>query len=338
MESVKELEQKLAEPSERLLNDFSDLDGDILILGVSGKMGPSLATLAQRALEETDSPHKVIGVARFSNPELQQKLENRGITTIQADLLDDEDLQALPEVKYVYYLVGTKFGTSGNECFTWALNSYLPGRVAEKYRNSSIVAFSTGNVYPFTEVERGGATEEDPTGPVGEYAQSCLGRERVFEYFSRTNGTPVLMYRLNYAIDMRYGVLLEVAQAVYQEEPIDLRTGHVNVIWQGDANEIALRCFKKCSSPPFILNVTGCDVISIRWMAEEFGKLLDKKPNFVNSEKPTALLSDASKAHRLFGEPRVLLRQMMEWTAEWVKHDKETYDKPTHFQERKGEF
>lgn len=301
-------------------------------------MGPSLAALAQRAVKESGSNNKVIGVSRFSNPEHREELEDQGITAIPADLMKEDELAALPDAKNVIYLVGTKFGTSGNECFTWALNSYLPGRVAEKYRESNIVAFSTGNVYPFTDVEGGGPTEEDPTGPVGEYAQSCLGRERVFEYFSKTNGTPLLIYRLNYAIDMRYGVLLEIAQSVYNGTPIDLKTGYVNVIWQGDANEIALRCFSKCTSPPNVLNVTGTETISVRWMAEQFGELFNKEPKFVNQEEPTALLSNASKAERLFGKPRVSLPQMIEWTAEWVKREGETLDKPTHFQERKGAF
>lgn len=338
MKSVEELEQKLSEPSERLLKDIADLDGDILILGVAGKMGPSLATLARRALDKTGSRNKVIGVSRFSNPEYRKQLDDQGITTIAADLLNDEELQSLPDAKNVIYLVGTKFGTSGNECYTWALNSYLPGRVADKYQDSSIVAFSTGNVYPFSDVKKGGPTEEDPTGPVGEYAQSCLGRERIFEYFSITNKTPTLIYRLNYAIDMRYGVLLEIAQSVYNDEPIDLTTGYANVIWQGDANEIALRSFKECTSPANFLNVTGPEVLSIRSLAEEFGKHFNKSPKFVNEEAPTALLSDASKAHHLFGKPRVSVPQMIEWTAEWVKREGETLGKPTHFQERKGEF
>lgn len=338
MKSVEELDQKLSEPSERLLKDISELDGDIIILGVGGKMGPSLAALAQRAVDQAGSDITIYGVSRFSNPEHREELEKKGITTIPADLMKEDELNALPDAKNVIYLVGTKFGTGGNECFTWVLNSYLPGRVAEKYPDSSIVAFSTGNVYPFTEVDKGGPTEEDPTGPVGEYAQSCLGRERVFEYFSRINETPLLIYRLNYAIDMRYGVLLEIAQAVDQGKPIDLRTGYVNVIWQGDANEIALRCFSHCTSPPNILNVTGPETISVRWLAEQFGDLLNKKPNFVNKEEPTALLSNAAKAVRLFGEPLVSLSQMIEWTAAWVKRQGETLGKPTHFQERKGAF
>ena len=338
MKSTAELNKKLSEPSERLINDLSDMEGDILILGVAGKMGISLATLAKQAFRKSGSPGKVIGVSRFSNPKYRKELDDEGITTIKADLMDDRELQALPDAKYVIFLVGTKFGTRGNECYTWALNSYLPGRVADKYRRSSIVAFSTGNVYPFVDIKSGGPTEEDPTGPVGEYAQSCLGRERVFEYFSLTNKTPLLIYRLNYAIDMRYGVLLEVAQSVYEGRSIDVSTGYVNVIWQGDANEIALRSLKKCSSPANVLNVTGPEVVSVRWLAEQFGERFNRKPVIVNKEKPTALLSNASKSRRLFGDPLISLHQMIEWTAEWVKSGGETLGKPTHFQERKGAY
>ncbi len=338
MKIVDELDQKLSTPSDRLINDLKKLSGDILILGAGGKMGPSLCMLAKRALSEAGSGNSVIGVSRFSDSESQEKLNSFGIETIEADLMNEEDLQALPDIKNVIYLVGNKFGTTGNEHITWALNSYLPGRVATKFKKSSIVAFSTGNVYPFVEIDSGGATEKDATGPVGEYAQSCLGRERVFEHFARINETPMLFFRLNYAIDMRYGVLLEVAKSVQNERPIDLSTGHVNVIWQGDANEIALRCLHHCSNPPEVLNVTGPETLSIRWLAEEFGKILDKTPQFTNSEKSTALLSNASKAHRLFGYPKVTLKEMIEWTAEWVQHDGATLDKPTHFQERKGAF
>lgn len=338
MKTAEELDRTLSTPSDRLIQDIKDLDGDILILGAGGKMGPSLALLAQRALEKARSKDQVIGVSRFSDEHSREKLEKAGIKTVAADLMNEEQLQSLPEAQNVIYLVGNKFGTTGNEHLTWALNSYLPGRVANKFARSSIVVFSTGNVYPFADVRSGGATENSPVDPVGEYAQSCLGRERVFNYFSEKNKTPVLFFRLNYAIDLRYGVLLEVAQSVHKNKPIDLRTGYVNVIWQGDANEIALRCLKKCTAPPGVLNVTGSETISIRRLARQFGKRLGKIPEFINQEKPTALLSDASKAHQLFGKPLVNLEQMIEWTVEWIRQEGETLDKPTHFQERKGAF
>lgn len=338
MKTVDELDEKLSSPSGRLVSDVADLEGDILILGAGGKMGPSLAALAKRAVDESGVSREIICVSRFSNKEHRDELENQGIKTLAADLMNEADLRGLPDIKNVIYMVGQKFGTSGNENLSWALNSYLPGRVAEKYKNSSIVAFSTGNVYPLVDVNSGGADENQQPAPVGEYAQSCLGRERVFEYFSKKNGTPILHFRLNYAIDMRYGVLLEIAQSVYQKLPIDLRTGQVNVIWQGDANEIAIRCLHHCSSPPAMLNVTGPETISVRWLAEEFGKLLQKTPDFMYEESPTALLSNASKCHQLFGYPAVSLREMMGWIAEWILNEGETINKPTHFQERKGKF
>lgn len=339
MKSVEELDQKLSEPSDRLIKDISKLEGDILILGAGGKMGPSLAVMAQKGIERAGIKKEVIGVSRFSNPVFREKMQKEGIRTIAADLLNENDLQALPDVKNVIYMAGQKFGTTGNESLSWALNSYLPGRIADKYKHSSIVIFSTGNVYPLMDIGSGGATEDTHPDPVGEYAQSCLGRERVFEYFSQKNSTPILHFRLNYAIDMRYGVLLEVAKSVKNKEPVDLRTGHVNVIWQGDANEIALRSLNHCScSPPAILNVTGPETISVRWLAEEFGKYFKKTPVFLHEEQSTALLSNASTCHRLFGYPGVSLHEMIEWTAEWLLNDGETINKPTHFQERKGKF
>lgn len=338
MNSIEELEEQLSDPSDRLLDELADLKGDVLILGVGGKMGPSLAKLAKRSFDKIGSTNKVIGVSRFSNSDFRKELDRQGITTVQADIMNEKDLQSLPDAKYVIYLVGTKFGTSGNEHNTWAMNSYLPGRVAGKFRQSSIVAFSTGNVYPFVDIRSGGASEKTPVGPVGEYAQSCLGRERIFEYFSNTYRIPVLIYRLNYAIDMRYGVLLEVARSVYESRPVDLQMGYVNVIWQGDANEIALRSLTKCDIPPGLLNVTGPETVSVRWLATEFGEHFNKTPEFLNEEEPTALLNNASKSHRMFGYPNITLQQMIEWTANWVKQGNYTYDKPTHFQQRKGSF
>ncbi|TLS37223.1 NAD-dependent epimerase/dehydratase family protein [Pseudalkalibacillus caeni] len=338
METIEELELKMCEPSDRLIEDLSKLNGDILILGVGGKMGPTLAKLARNAASKGNLNKRVIGVSRFTKGLLRDELENSGIETIAADLLEEQQLKALPEIENVIYMVGNKFGTTGNEHFTWAMNAYLPGRVAEKYRDSRIVSFSTGNVYPHTRVGSGGASEETPTGPVGEYAQSSLGRERVFTYFSHKYGTPQLHFRLNYAIDMRYGVLLEVAKSVKAGEAIDLNMGHANVIWQGDANEIALRSLLHCSSPPTILNVTGPETLSIRWLAERFGEKFGVEPVFEGVEQDTALLSNASKAHETFGYPKVTIREMIDWTSDWVNKGGEVLNKPTHFQERKGNF
>ncbi|WP_274364568.1 NAD-dependent epimerase/dehydratase family protein [Paenibacillus thermotolerans] len=338
MKTVAELEAKLAEPSPQCITDLAAIDGDIIVLGVGGKMGPSLARLASQAIQQSGKRKRVIGVSRFSSVEARRDLEEAGVETIVCDLLNDAELQQLPEAPNVIYMAGNKFGTTGNEHFTWAMNSYLPGRVAEKYRNSKIVVFSSGNVYPLTPVALGGVTESVPPGPIGEYAQSCLGRERIFEYHAHKYGTKMAIFRLNYAIDLRYGVLLEIARSVFEGKEIDLTMGHANVIWQGDANEMALRCLNVCSYPPNVVNVTGPETMSVRWAASEFAKRLGKEAKFKGSEAETALLSNASKSHQLFGYPRVSLLQMIDWTADWVQSGGETLNKPTHFQQREGKF
>ncbi|PSR55523.1 epimerase [Adhaeribacter arboris] len=338
MNDLQLLEQEYLKPSPALIADMYDLEGDIILLGVGGKMGPSMARLAKQAVDLAGVKKRIIGVSRFSDPQTRTELEADGIETYAADLLNEKQLAELPEALNILYLAGHKFGTTGKEAFTWAMNAYLPGRVAERYKNSRIVAFSTGNVYPFSPVSSGGLSEDQPTGPVGEYGQSCLGRERIFQYFSDKYQIPLLIYRLNYAIDFRYGILLEVAKAVKEQRPIDLTTGNVNVIWQGDANEIALRALKHCSVPAKILNVTGPETVSIQWLAEQFGWLLGKEPIFMNEVQPTALLSNASEAHRLFGYPRVTLRQMIDLTVTWLQGGGKIYNKPTHFQERTGKF
>jgi nucleoside-diphosphate-sugar epimerase len=338
MKTIQELENRLSEPSNDLIKDIQMLDGDILILGVAGKMGPTLAKLARNAIRQAGVDKKVIGVSRFSEKALQDDLEANGVETISADLLNEQDLQGLPDVKNVIYMVGKKFGTQGNENLTWAMNAYLPGRVAEKFKHSRMVVFSSGNVYPLTPLAMGGADEKYPTGPIGEYAQSCLGRERVFEYFSHKYRIPMVQFRLNYAIDLRYGVLLEVAKAVKEERQIDLRMGHANVIWQGDANEMAIRSLGVCDHPPRTLNVTGPETVSIRWLAERFAERFSVEPNFIHQEQETALLSNASQVHQLFGYPKVSLRNMIDWTAEWLVVGGSTLNKPSHFQEREGNF
>ncbi len=338
MNDLRQIENELYQPSPALLNDLKKMEGDIMLLGVAGKMGPSMARLAKMAADAAGVKKNIIGVSRFSDPEVRQQLEKDGIATISADLLNEEELAALPPVKNILYLAGTKFGTTGKEPFTWAMNAYLPGRVATHFKQSNIVAFSTGNVYPFVDLHSGGASEDLLPAPVGEYGQSCLGRERIFQYFSEKNKTPTLIYRLNYAIDLRYGVLLEIARAVREERPVDLRTGAVNVIWQGDANEIAIRSLLHCQSPARLLNVTGPETVSIQWVAEAFGKLFGKKVSFTGEIQPTALLNNASLAHSIFGYPRVGLRKMLQLTADWLQQGGETINKPTHFQERQGQF
>lgn len=338
MKTVEELENLMTEPSDALVEDLRKVDGNIMILGIGGKMGPTLAIMAKRAIDKAGLDKKVIGVSRFSSGTLKEELEKAGIETISTDLLNDEQLKLLPKEKNIIYMAGNKFGTTGNEHFTWAMNTYLPGRVAEHFKGANIVAFSTGNVYPLVPLTQGGCDELHEVAPVGEYGQSSLGRERVFTYFSHKDNTPLTVFRLNYAIDMRYGVLLEIARSVYNENPLDLSMGHVNVIWQGDANEYAIRSLLRASSPPTILNITGPETLSVRWLANEFGRLLGKTPVFEGVEQENALLNNASKAHREFGYPRVSIREMMDWTATWVANDGETINKPTHFQERKGQF
>ncbi len=338
MQNIESVYHDLLQPSEALLADMNSLDGDIIILGAGGKMGPDLARLAQRSVIKSGITKKIIAVARFSEPGLKDELTQLGIETIKTDLLNDDQLQLLPDVKNVLYLAGNKFGTTGNEPFTWAMNTYLPARVAEKYKHSRIVAFSTGNIYPMAPVTSGGLSEEYPTSPNGEYAQSCLGRERMFQYFSSQHNTPVLLYRLNYANDVSYGVLLEIAKSVKNDEPVDLTMGNVNVIWQGDANEMALRCLHHCSTPPKILNIAGPETASVRWLAQEFGKLFGKTPQFTGEEQLTAYLSNAAESYRLFGYPRVTLKQMIQIIADWLISGGKTINKPTHFQERKGKY
>ena len=321
-----------------MITALAALDGDILILGVGGKMGPTLAKQAKRALDCAGIPKNVIGVSRFSTPGVQENLQTAGIKTISADLLSEKGLQALPDTQNVILMAGRKFGSTGNESLTWAMNGYMPGRVAEKFRDSRLVAFSTGNVYPLTPISHGGATENSPVAPIGEYAQSCLSRERICTYFSSQFGTPMAILRLNYAIDLRYGILLDIAEKVYAEESISLEMGNVNVIWQGDANAVALRAFAHCQSPPLILNVTGPETVSVQYLAACFGTFFNKPPRFEGESAATALLSNASRCHQLFGYPRVSLGQMIEWVAEWVRIGGTTLRKPTHFEVRDGKF
>ncbi|NOU63803.1 NAD-dependent epimerase/dehydratase family protein [Paenibacillus sp. LMG 31461] len=338
MRTLEDLDKVMSAPSPALIQFMQELEGDIMLLGVGGKMGPSLARLAMNAIRAAGVDKKVYGVSRFSEAGLQEELQSFGVETIACDLLNDEALQALPDVPNVIYMAGTKFGTTGKEHFTWVMNAYLPGRVAEKFSKSRIVVFSTGNVYPFTPVTYGGAHEAISPAPIGEYGQSCLGRERMFEHYSHKNGTPVLIYRLNYAIDLRYGVLLEIAKSLKEGRAIDLSMGHFNCIWQGDANEIAIRSLLATQSPANFLNVTGPETVSVKYAAQQLGQRLGIEPIFKGQESETALLSNAAKSMQLFGYPRVSLLQMLDWVAEWIEHGGSMINKPTHFQEREGKF
>ena len=334
-DTVAELENFLSQPSQVLIDDLAQVDGDILILGVAGKMGPTLARLARNA-----APGKrIIGVARFSEAGLRDRLEQAGIETIVADLLDEEQVARLPNAANVIFMAGMKFGASGNQPLTWAMNVHCPAIVAAAYRDSRIVAFSTGNIYPLVNVMHQGAVESTAPGPRGEYAQSCLGRERLFEYFSHKYSTRGRLIRLNYAIDLRYGVLFDLASRVKDGVPIDLSLmGHVNVIWQGDANAQALRALRHCTRPTSPLNVSGPETLSVRWLAGEFSSRLGKQAKLVGEEAETAWLTNSAEANRLFGYPAVPLAAMLDWVADWVAKGGPSYNKPTKFEVRDGDF
>jgi hypothetical protein len=338
MNTEEDLEERLSRPTDADATAIGSLEGDLLILGVGGKMGPSLARLARRAADKAGTPKRIVAVARFTNRDLIAQLESSGIETISSDLLEPGALEALPEVPNVIYMAARKFGTTGSEHLTWAMNTYLPGRVAERYRHSRIAAFSTGNVYPLRPVAQGGAMESTATAPVGEYAQSALGRERLFEYASSRWGTRVSILRLNYAVELRYGVLLDIGLAVFERRPVDLRMGLVNVIWQGDANSICLRSLALCASPPNILNVTGPETLSVRTIAGRFAQYFGVEPLFDAEETGAALLNDSAKAHRLFGYPSVTAAELIEWTAGWIARGGPTLNKPTHFEAQDGKF
>lgn len=330
-----ELDELISEPTPSLVRDLSAVQGDLMVLGAGGKMGPSLVRLALRA---AGTPRRVYAVARFSDPSVASSLAGAGASVLAADMADPGALAALPDAPNIIFMAGQKFGTTGDEPRTWAINAWLPGAVAERYRHSRIVVFSTGNVYPMTPVDGSGPTESDPVGPVGEYAQSALARERILEYFSRRDGTPMAILRLNYAIEPRYGVLRDIADKVWKRQPIDLAMGYVNVIGQRDANAIAIRALNHCASPPFVLNVTGRPAVAVRALASALGERLGVAPVFNGAEQPTALLSNAARMQELFGPPATSLDAMLDQVASWVREGGRSLGKPTHFEERGGEY
>lgn len=338
IQSVDALEDSLSAPSAHDVACFRELEGDVIIIGVGGKMGPSLAQRAVRAARAAGPPRRIIGVSRFSTPSSERFLQEAGVETLRIDLLDAGAVAALPEARNVIFMAGRKFGSTGAESLTWAMNAYLPALVAERYRGARIVAFSSGNVYPLVPVDTGGATEQTPPAPVGEYAQSVLARERIFEHFSRTHRTPATLLRLNYAIDLRYGVLLDIGSKVFTGSPLDVTMGAVNIIWQGDANSVALRSLAHCQSPPLVLNLTGPETLSVRAVARRFGEIFGKPPVLIGQEAPTGLLNNAGLCQRMFGAPSVSVEQMIDWTAQWILSAGPTLNKPTHFESRDGKF
>jgi len=338
IETEEQLEERLSTPNGRDVELMRRLSGDVIVLGAGGKMGPSLARLARRASDAAGTTRRVIAVSRFSSSEARDELENAGVETISCDLLDRDDVAKLPDCENVLFLAGRKFGSSGRSDLTWAMNTIVPANAAHRYRHSRIVAFSTGNVYPFVSVASGGSVETDELQPRGEYAQSCLGRERVFEFFSNEYGAKCLIFRLNYAVDLHYGVLVDIARKVYDGQPVDLSVGYFNTIWQGDANSYALRCLELCESPPRILNVTGAEIVSVRDAAEFYSRRFQREVVFRGEESSQALLNNASLCRQLLGEPEVKLEELMEWVARWVEVGGRSLNKPTKFEVSDGKF
>ena len=331
---IASLDELLCRPSQALIDDLGKVDGDIMILGVAGKMGPTLAGLAKAAVPD----RKIIGVARFSDASVKDWLEARGVDTINCDLLDEAAIKGLPKIPNIVYMAGRKFGAEGDLSLPWAMNSHVPALVAQAFAASRIVAFSTGCVYPFVPVNGRGADEGLAPNPPGEYAQSCVGRERMFEYFSRKFATPGRLFRLNYAIDMRYGVLHDIATKVLAGQPIDVSLGHVNFIWQGDASAQALRCLAHCDTPTSPINVSGHEILAVRDLAARLGTRLGREPVITGSEQPTAWLTDTSQAVTLFGLPVVDTNQLIAWTADWVARAMPSLGKPTKYEVRDGRY
>jgi nucleoside-diphosphate-sugar epimerase len=332
-DSIEHLEEVMTTPSAALTADLVRVPGDIMVLGVGGKMGPTLARMAKRA-----SPSKrVIGVARFSEPGLRAQLQRHGIDCITADLLSRDALAALPDIANIVFMAGRKFGSAGSEWLTWAMNAHVPALVAERFKDARIVAFSTACVYPFVRTQGKGALENVAPNPPGEYANSCVARERMFEHFSHELGTAGRLIRLSYAIDMRYGVLHDLARKIISKEPVDLAMGHANIIWQGDANEWSLRALAHCTAPITPLNVSG-PVVSIRAAALGLGERLGLKPTFTSKEAETAWLIDSAQAEALFGPPSVNLDTLLDWTADWTRRGMASLNKPTHYETRDGNY
>ncbi|MGH7665542.1 MAG: NAD-dependent epimerase/dehydratase family protein [Gemmatimonadaceae bacterium] len=364
--SETELEERLSRPAPAVVGALSQIPGDVIVLGAGGKMGPSLAWMLHRALDASGASGasgtsgtsgtsgaswaggaggaggqdrgEVIAVSRFSAPDSESWFRARGIRTIACDLADPAAVAGLPDAPNVIFMAGQKFGTTTDPAATWGANVVIPAIVAERFRDARMVAFSTGNVYPLTPADGRGSSESDTLDPVGEYARSCVGRERVFDYHSGRHGTPLAIIRLSYAVDLRYGVLVDIAQRVRDGEPVDLAMGYVNAIWQGDANARAIRALAHAASPPFVLNVTGPERLSVRELATHMGEYLGRPPRFAGTESSHALLSDATRSTGLFGEPMIPVQTLVRWVAAWLKSGGRTLGKPTHFETLDGRF
>jgi hypothetical protein len=336
--TLDELEERLSRPTSGVCDALARAPGDVVVLGAAGKMGPSLTRMVARAATELGDGRRVVAVSRFSSPAVRAQLDGWGIETVAADLADRRALAALPDAPNVIYMAGQKFGTSAAPTAMWGMNAAVPMFVAERYAGSRIVAFSTGNVYPRTPTAGLGAAEDQPLTPVGEYANSCVARERVLDFLCSRNDTPLALVRLSYAVDLRYGVLVDIAGRVRRDEPVDVRTGFVNVIWQGDANAQAIRCLPRAASPPFVVNVTGPETLSVRELATQFGWLFRRRARLVGETAPDALLSDTSRAQRLFGAPNVSSEQLVDWVARWMAGGGPLLGKATGFEVRDGRY
>jgi nucleoside-diphosphate-sugar epimerase len=333
-----QLDDLLSAPSPAAIETMRQLEGDLIVLGVAGKMGPTLARMARRASDAAGVTRRVIGVSRFSEAAHEQALHEHGVETIRCDLLDEAAVSRLPDAPLVVYMAGRKFGSTGVESLTWAMNTWLPAVVCRRYADSRIAAFSTGNVYGLSPVGRGGSEESHAPAPVGEYAMSCLGRERMFEHFSRTHGTAVSILRLNYATEMRYGLIVDLARQVAAGTPIDLSMGHANVIWQGDANAMSLVALREASSPPYVVNIAGREELSVRAVCLALAERMGRDVQFTGVEADDALLSNGTRGWTDLGSPQVALTQLIDWTADWVARGGTSLGKPTHFESRDGRF
>jgi hypothetical protein len=338
IDTVETLEELLSRPTSALVAMMGRLEGDILFLGAGGKMGPTMARMAKRATEEAGVQRRVIAASRFSDARAEGELQAHGVETLRCDLLDPAQVAALPKTPNVVHMTGMKFGASGQAPLTWAMNTWLPSLVCQHFSESRIAAFSTGNVYGLTPLSLGGSVETDVLHPVGEYAITAMGRERIFEYFCQTQNIPTSLLRLNYATEMRYGVLVDVARKVFAGEAVDVSMGSLNAIWQGDANAMSLLALEHASTPAWVINIAGPEQISVRRAAETFGEIMGKSVFIEGDEAPDALLSNGQKGHALFGYPTVPLQRMLVWIADWVMRGGASLNKPTHFENRKGDF
>jgi dTDP-4-dehydrorhamnose reductase len=333
-----ELEEGLSRPLPQTVETFRRLSGDLLILGASGKMGPSLARMARRAMDQAGSTARVLAAARFSDPASEAYLKDHGIETVRVDLLDPAAVNRLPDAENILFMAGQKFGTAGRPEQAWAMNTVVPVYVAERFAGARQVVFSTGCVYANHPAESAGSLETDPLEPVGDYANSCVGRERVFTHFAHRHHSPLAVYRLNYAVDLRYGVLVDIARKVLDHQPVDVTMGYANVLWQGDANDRALRCLEHAAVPPFVVNVTGPETLSVRALAHQFATLFGRETQITGTEAPDALLSDASRSIDLFGQPSVDTETLIHWVADWLLHGRRTLNKPTQFERFDGRY